>query len=645
MKVRGWRLGAWLLGMALFTSPPLRGTDEQYRFVLDFGNRWLSGFHGSQDLYRSHLDYGEGPKLFSGDLFISTPQGSDRFFDRFELRMNSWGGEPYNTATLRFGKAGRYDFRFDYKNVQYFNAVPSFANPIFRQGNLDSQHRQDISRRFARFELRLWPGKTLSPFLAYERASGQGPLRTTLSSGGDEFLLASDLDYHSDNVRGGVRWEGSRFSLQLEQGVRWFRDSSRFQASGFQAGNSSRPLLGREITLTDYQARHDVEATIPFSTAVALYRPWDALTLRGRVSYSMASLDSSYLDGIRGTFFSFPLAAFYTQLQEQVPAQVKRPHLFGDFSVEWQPLHRLRLVERIQIRRFHVSAGSLARSTFFNVDPLLELRRRDVLERSDPRNTFLSLDTESLETQALISLTPRLVARLGHRFEQKELVLDQPFAWDRNILIAGFSYEFSLRNRLVLDYELARTDQPLLRTDSLDYHQLRLRGKLSFWEPLEFNGSLTLFDNDSLLETLDFTSHNRDYTLSFHYTPHRRLSVTGEFQRSNVRTSLLVIIPQTFLSDRSLYRERGHYGSLYLSLVLPQEVQLDVGYSVQGTVGNFPMTYHRPMARLEVPLHEQLSAYGQWNYYGYNEKFLLFPQDYRTHLALFGLRLHFGVTD
>ncbi len=86
------------LFLILFLSTWAYAQNEQYRFNLDFGNRWKSGFSGNEDLYRSHIDLGEGPKLFAGDFSFFAPNNSNRFFDRLELRMDSWGGEPYNTA-------------------------------------------------------------------------------------------------------------------------------------------------------------------------------------------------------------------------------------------------------------------------------------------------------------------------------------------------------------------------------------------------------------------------------------------------------------------------------------------------------------------------------------------------------------------
>jgi hypothetical protein len=48
------------------------------------------------------------------------------------------------------------------------------------------------------------------------------------------------------------------------------------------------------------------------------------------------------------------------------------------------------------------------------------------------------------------------------------------------------------------------------------------------------------------------------------------------------------------------------------------------------------------MARLELPIGERLTAYGQWNYYDYKEKVSLFPQDYQTHLVVLGFRVVLG---
>ena len=627
------------LFLILFLSTWAYAQNEQYRFNLDFGNRWKSGFSGNEDLYRSHIDLGEGPKLFAGDFSFFAPNNSNRFFDRLELRMDSWGGEPYNTVRVRAVKAGIYQLRFDYKNVKYFNAVPFFANPLFEQGNLQSQRKYDISQRFARIELTLRPGKRISPFFAYQRTGRQGPVRTTLRADGDEFLTGLDVDTHSDDLNFGVNFTASQFTLRLEQGFRWYRDTSPFLAPGFQEGNSDRPFFGRNIVANDYAGQNDVDGTIPFTTAVAVYHPLDSLLLRGKVSYSMSDVNSDFSDAIDGTFFSFPLQAFYEGKEQQVLGGAKRPNLFGDFSATWQPSERFRILERLNIRRSHVSGSAQIQNAFLNVDPLLQPGITPRLETSSLLDTFLSRNLTIQELQGVFYLSPQLSVRAGHRFERREAELSEDFSYDRNVLILGTAYDFSSRNTLALEYELGKTDQPIFRTDALDFHRLRVRGRFHPFDSLQLSGSVTLFDHDNDIPEIDLTSRQRNYALQFTYMPVPRVSISGAYERSNIDSDLLFIIPQSFQPDRSIYAERGDYANLFVSLLLLRNARLDVGYSVSGTIGNFPMNYHQPMARLEIPLGERLTAYGQWNYYDYGEKISLLPQNYHTHLIVLGFRV------
>ena len=155
----------------------------------------------------------------------------------------------------------------------------------------------------------------------------------------------------------------------------------------------------------------------------------------------------------------------------------------------------------------------------------------------------------------------------------------------------------------------------------------------------QLSGSVTLFDNNDDIPEIDFASRQRNYALQFTYTPVPRISISGAYERSSIVSDLLFVVPQSFQADRSIYAERGDYANMFLSLLLLRNARLDVGYSVSGTVGNFPMNYHQPMARLEIPLGERFIAYGQWSYYDYKEKVSLFPQDYQTHLIVLGFRV------
>ena len=640
-----------LLVLILWGSVSAWGQDKQYRFTLDFGHRWVFNQSGNRDLYRSQLDYGDGPKLFGADFFMAFPEGSNRLADRIQLRMSNWGGEPYNTAQAVISKNGIYELRFNYLNLQYFNSVPNFANPFFEAGNFDSQHQSDISQRVFNLEFTLWPGRSLSPYFAYSRSTSQGPIRTTLRNDGDEFIIGENAQTSSDDIRGGIRWKREKFSLLLEQGIRWYNDKSSFFASGFQQGNLTRPVIGQDLFLEDYSGQNDFKGTVPFTSGIVSWEPVRQLALRAKVSYSLADMNSGFSELASGNFFQFPgLAIFYNQGGRRALGEVKKPSLYGDFSADWQPTEWLLIQERVNIRRFHVSGSLLTDLNFAGITSLLG-PVNDPLEVSEFADTFLSNDLDSQEIVATVFITPRLSIRGGHRFESKRLILEDPsagagrseFSWDRNLLILGGAFQFNSRNRLSVDFELGRTDQPpIFRTDAADFHRLRIQGKFSPRPSLVISGNATVFNNRDDQPDIDFDLESRGYGLQVFYSPFERFSWTVEYERSQVDSDLIFIIPQTLSQARSLYLDRGDYGSAYLSARLYRNVQLDLGYSFWDTVGNFPQQFHRPMARLEVPFNKKLAAYLQWNSYDYQERTSLFPQQYQAQMLVAGFRLMLG---
>jgi hypothetical protein len=152
------------------TASPVPATESWITGYVDLGYRWVSDIGGNVQQYRSVVNLGDGPKVLGLDL---TVQGK-RLYDTLTLRGIGWGGDPYNTAHFDARKAKLYDFRIDYRNIAYFNAVPSFANPGGPNGLAPGGFNErafDINRRAATYEIDLFPGSRVIPFLASPRCS------------------------------------------------------------------------------------------------------------------------------------------------------------------------------------------------------------------------------------------------------------------------------------------------------------------------------------------------------------------------------------------------------------------------------------------------------------------------------------------
>src|SRR5260370_10738944 len=122
---------------------------------LEVGYRWIPNIDGNFNAYRSVVNLGEGPKLLDADFSILN--SSKRFFDRADVHATSWGGDPYNTLRVDIQRGGAYRLTADYRNIAYFNFLPSFADPTLSLGRLLDQNSFDTAIRTTNLHLNLLP--------------------------------------------------------------------------------------------------------------------------------------------------------------------------------------------------------------------------------------------------------------------------------------------------------------------------------------------------------------------------------------------------------------------------------------------------------------------------------------------------------
>ena len=119
---------------------PVPSTEPDISGWIDFGYRWRSGVNGSLETYRSIVNLGSGPKLFGADFTLIDPK--KRLFDTMHVLASGWGGDPYGTFHLDASKAKRYRLDADYRDLSYFNNLPSYADPLLTRGiMLDDSYR------------------------------------------------------------------------------------------------------------------------------------------------------------------------------------------------------------------------------------------------------------------------------------------------------------------------------------------------------------------------------------------------------------------------------------------------------------------------------------------------------------------------
>ena len=296
-------------------SCPISGassTDEWITGSIDPGYRWVSDVSGSLPTYAaSVVNLGSGPKLTGLDFTILDPK--HRWFDRLDARANAWGGDPYNTAHLDVRKKGVYELSADYRNIAYFNALPSFANPFAPLG-FDEQSF-DTRKRTGYVDLQLFPGKHVMPYLVFERNSTDGHgIETWVQDSNNEFAVPVLLRDSTNNYRGGIRLEYNRWHVTLEQGGTTYKNDDQASFNGVNYGDRTSPLLGTTSVLNSLTQTYGVRGTSVYTKVLATKpRPLSAGWIySGQFLYSKPNTNARYFDNATGNFALLSAVLLYS---------------------------------------------------------------------------------------------------------------------------------------------------------------------------------------------------------------------------------------------------------------------------------------------------------------------------------------------
>jgi hypothetical protein len=627
-------------------KPPAPATEQWLTGSVEVGYRWVNNLGGDFNTYRSLVNLGEGPKLFGVDLTLQDP--SKRLFDRLDIRANSWGGEPYNTARIDAERGKLYRFSFDYRNIAYFNFLPSFADPTAERGVFLNQRALDVVRRNADLRLDLFPGRRIVPYFAYSRNQGRGTGITDLVFDANEYPVRNRLYDRTDDYRGGFRFEFKRWHLTLEQGgINYADDQAVFSSGGPNLGNLTTPFLGQRLSLTSGDEAYHVRSDSLYSRAVFTANPFSWVDLSGQFLYSRPHSHTFFSQRDTGNFYSFSALQFYTSQLDALEAQARQPHSSGSFSAELRPFRRLRVVESWMTDRLHnASSAFLTDQLLVSGSPL------------SPEEVFSSerlvLNYNQQEVQLFFDLTSKLTLRGGHRYVWGDAEVPAALVIEslgqesgqlrRQVGLAGLNFRLSQKLSANLDFEASPGDRSYFRTSLNDYQKARFRARYQVLPSLLLSANFSLLRNENPAKTINYNFLSRDNSLSAMWNPGggKRFSVLAEYSRSTLRSDISYLVPSTITSALSAYRERANSGTALVDLTLPGkgsvQPKISLGGSLLASGGSRPTRYYQPLARLRLPFGKHLEWSAEWRWYALSQPLDLY-EGFRSNQFITSFRL------
>jgi hypothetical protein len=623
-------------------TPP---TEQWLSGSIDFGFRWLTDVKGNFNQYRSVVDERQGPGLFGVDFTIQDPK--KRLFDRIDAQAYDWGGEPYNTARIAARKLGIYDFRFDYRNIAYFNAIPSYANPSAPAGF--NEQSFDIRRRTLSAALDIFPGKRIIPYLAFERNSAHGNgIETWVLGATDEFPVPRLITDRMNNYRGGVRFEYNLFQVTLEQGGTTYGNDDQGSWNGINYGDRTTTALGQMLFLSSLSQAYSITGSSIYEKVLVTAHPLPWADLYGQFLFSQPKTDARYTDTAAGQFANVSALLLYNGQSDLAVSSAKQPHSTGNVGFVLRPFSRLRVIESFLTDRFHDAASAVVTQQIL----LGGAGTNQNINSALSYGQFVNYNQQQLDV--LFDLTSKLTLRGGFRYLWGDAqVLSGTLnpagntvsgELRRSVGLAGLNYRPMQKLTLNLDYEGASSDQVYFRTSLNDYSRARARARYQATPSLSLQANFQVLDNQNPSPAIRYDFRSRQNSLAIWWTPAggKRVSLMAEYDRSTLRSDISYL-GLFFVPAVSSYRDNAHTATSAVDVTLPwihglPAAKFTAGGSLFISSGSRPTDYYQPLARVSLPIQKHVYWNTEWRYYGFGEDFYSY-EAFRTHLFQTGIRL------
>jgi hypothetical protein len=625
---------------------PVPTEEPQISGWVDLGYRWRTNVNGSLETYRSVVNLGEGPKLFGADFTVIDPK--KHFFDTMHIRASGWGGDPYGSFHLDAAKSKLYQFNADYRDLTYFNNLPSYADPLLTRGIVLDEQSFDTRRHIGAYSLEMLPGNWFMPYLAYDRDANSGAGVTAFVSAGNEYAVPTSLRDTTNLYRGGIRFELRRFHATIEEdGTTFKSDQSLYQSPGAtNPGYLTTPLLGQTLDLTSLAAAYGITGSSTYTKALFTSNAFSWLDVYGQFLFSQPSSNVHYQENATGNLSLPPQISFYQSEQYLLSAAAKLPHTTGNLGGEIRPLKRVRITESWLTDRLHNAGNS---SSLQNTAPTGGPQQFAQNLASSLANNY-----NQTETHIWVDVMPRLTLRGGYRYvwgEASDAVLPQGGELSgveqaklrRNVGLGGIIYRPNQKLLLTAEMEVASSGGVYFNTSLYNYQKVRTQARYQASPSLSLALDFTYLNNENPTPGINYNFRSQQEAASIFWSPEHGKIITfqGSYSWSSLRSDTLYLDPSTLAQATSNYLENAHTATALFNVNLGHwgvvAPKLTAGGSLFISNGTRATSYYQPMAKLWVPMSKHTQAFAEWWFYGYGEAFYPY-EGFGTHLVSIGLR-------
>ncbi len=461
MRRKKIRLTATVFACVLSMGLSLFAQDQDNTFYGNFRIGFRSvDTSGADFKYREDINLDTGVRLFDFSLHFTPSEQYKKLFDRIDINIYNFGGDPYETLGLSIQKYGKYKFQYDRRKATYF------YHDQHEVSGIPYDHRTfNFDRIMDSALFKIMFGKRADFYVNFDRYSKSGESVTTLDINRIEFEFDKPVREESKQLAVGVDLHLKRYSVVFEEKIQEYEDTNSFFLPGFADGGAG----ARYPSSLDYfflNQPYDFRTythTVRFNA-----RPFDSLLVKGSAQYSDQDLNLTYSESASGIDYT---GAPFTS-SDSGQGSFNRIIQLYDFDLTYLLSNKLAAVGAVRYHDFEQD-GSLT------IDGSTE-------------SADLGFDTLGLEGGLQYQFSPKMALTLGYRYETRDLEGTETVTNETESLRHGFfgnlKWDFLRAFKLTLDYQRGYYDGPYTLISPTLFDRFRATAKWKLRQ-FDFSGS------------------------------------------------------------------------------------------------------------------------------------------------------------
>ena len=584
---------------------------------------------GNEDEYRSQINDRPGVLLRSLSWASSAPV--DGVLDYFRVDASDLGAGPAGSFRLSAGQLNLFKLDFTWRTVDYFSALPAFANPFIDDGIVPGQQTYNRTRQIYDVNVQILPGKKLTPILGYTQNIYRGPGTSTYHLGSDEFLLNQNINSRDEEFRVGLGFDFGMVQGAIVQGWRKYRSAETVSlAPGAGDGNVSVPVLGQDEHADGIARTTNNSTNTPVTSIWVTAKPISRLRLVGSYVRSDADGDTGSGETDAGTFVSFEISRFFQGLTDTINSHAETDYWRGSARAEFSILSNVTLSAGWTERSRDLTGSALATSLFIDTMTFGGVSTGDIRQIA-LSNTSLERDDRVFDaTVTATQLGPVSVnagwsqlhqdVTFGSELSSVVIPGEAPGDYTRTVNTFGGGASFAKGGFMLSgDYRHDDGNQPIMRTDFTSRDRYKVRAGYTFKNFLKIGGSWreshASDDAPEILQSTVLREVLADAEVTLLKGMLTLRASGGEFKANR---SILIREPQDFDIVPTFQREMGHTWEGGVTFAW-KALTLNGNYMWMGNDGSIPFTINRIRALAEYFVTPRWGLEFEWLWDKYGE--------------------------